>query len=280
MNKINSHEVINHVQKLPALSTVVSELLTTMDQEDVDIDAIAKKIACDQVLTVKILRLANSSFYGMQHKVSSINEAITVLGFRNVRMMIASSAITGSFQVTKSPYFNSLSFWRHSIGTAVCAKELATHTGSNQEFAFIAGLIHDIGKLVLVTHYTKQYEKTLEYLHQHNCDTLTAEQAIMGCDHAEISRVVMQYWKFPEEMQIAISKQHLDDGEPANQLSGIIHLADIFSLALDFSKDDYAVVPKISPRVWENMHLDEQACRKICFHSERKFEAISQILIA
>ena len=278
MEKIDRADLSSNVQKLPAMSTVVTELLTTIDQQDVDVDAIAKKISHDQALTVKTLRLANSSFYGMQHKVSSIHGAITILGFRNVRMLIATSAITASFNPIKIPHFSFTSFWQHSIGTAICAREIAIHTCRNPEFAFIAGLIHDIGKLVLVTYYPKQYECALEYQVLHHCDPEDAEREILGLDHNEIGRVILQHWKFPEEMQIAVSEQNFSNDMSVNQLSGIVHLADIFSLALDFANDENAVVPKISPQVWDQLRLDEESCSKIFSESQNKFNEISQIL--
>ncbi|PRC93362.1 HDOD domain-containing protein [Solimicrobium silvestre] len=279
MKNIDPNEISNSVQKLPALSAIVVELLSSIDQENIDIDDIAKKISYDHVLTIKTLRLANSSFYGMQHKISSVHEAIVILGFRNVRMLIATSAITSSFSATELQNFSFPSFWRHSIGTAVCAKEIAAHIGSNQEYAFIAGLIHDIGKLVLATQYSGQYEKTLEYQELHNCDPLIAERETLGTDHSAIGTIVAKHWKFPEEMQLAVSQHHPEEGEQVVHLAGVIHLANIFALALDFSNDERAVVPKISPFVWDNIKLDEQACNQIFVSSAKKFEEIAQILI-
>jgi len=280
MDKIDRADLSSQVQKLPAMSTVVTELLTTIDQEDVDTGAIAEKISHDQALTVKTLRLANSSFYGMQHKISSIHEAINILGFKNVRMLIATSAITASFNPTKMKHFSFSSFWQHSVGTAICAREIALYTGRNPEFAFVAGLIHDIGKLVLVTHYPQQYADALEYQLLHHCDPEIAEREILGMDHCEIGQAVLKHWKFPEEMQTAVSELYCSDDRTVQQLSGIIHLADIFSLALDFSRDDTAVVPKISPRVWNRLRLDEAGCSKIFRAAENKFNEISQILTA
>ena len=283
MNKIDKTELSSQVQKLPALSSVVTELLTSIDQEDVDVDAIAKKIACDQALTVKTLRLANSSFYGMQHKISSISEAINILGFKNVRMMISTSAITVSFAPTQINHFSFTSFWQHSLGTAICAQEIAKRSpkqsAGNPEIAFIAGLIHDIGKLVLVTHYPKQYELALEYQIQHQCDPEFSEREILGMDHCEIGTAVLHHWKFPDEIQTAISEHYLNDDKSLHPLSGIVHLADIFSLALDFSRDEHVVIPKISAAVWEQMKLDEAACKTIFKNVQIKFEEMSQILV-
>ena len=278
MKKIDKAELRVNVQKLPALSSLVMELLTTMDQDNVDIDQIAKKIACDQALTVKTLRLANSSFYGMQHKISSIHEAIHILGFNSVRMLIATSAITASFTATKINHFSFTAFWQHSIGTAICAQELGKLSNCNPEFAFIAGLIHDIGKLVLVTHYPTQYERVLEYQRQHHCETKMAEQELLGVNHSEIGALVLQHWKFPDQMQTAVSEQYGDVDKSISHLSGIVHLANIFSLALDFSNDEHTIIPPISPTVWQQMKLDEPTCRTIFENAQHKFDEISQTL--
>ena len=279
MNSIDKNELFGHVQKLPAMSAVVTELLATIDQDEIDVDSIARKICCDQVIAVKTLRLANSSFYGMQHKISNMSEAINILGFKNVRMLVATSAITASFSPAKHGYFNYSSFWQHSTGTAICAKEIASSVGANQEVAFIAGLIHDIGKLVLVTHYPKHYAGAVEFQIQNGCELKTAERKTMGMDHGEISAVVIGHWNFPEKIQMAISTQHLDDDDPKYQLSGIIHLANAFAYGLDFSNDKSAVVPAISKQVWSRLNLDEPCCHRIFSEALRKFEDLSHSLV-
>lgn len=279
MNPIDKKELFGHVQKLPALSAVVMRLLATIDQDEIDVDSIARQIGQDQAITVKTLRLANSSFYGMQHKISNIGEAINVLGFKNVRMLVASSAISDSFSRAKPGHFNYGSFWQHSTGTAICAKEIACCVGANQEVAFIAGLIHDIGKLVLVTHYPHRFDRALEYQIQNGCELETAEQNTMGMDHGEISAAVIRHWNFPEKIQMAISMQHLDDDDPSYALSRIIHLASALAWGLDFSNDPSAVVPVISQHVWRKLNLDEQQCHRIFSEALRKFEELSQSLV-
>jgi putative nucleotidyltransferase with HDIG domain len=279
MNSVILSEILNRLQDLPTLSPIVNELLSSMNQENIDVDYIAKKISCDQTLTVKTLRLANSSFYGMQHKVSSIQEAIAILGFRNVRTLITSSSIASSFSKKNLKYFNYHSFWRHSIATAVCAKELARHSKTNQEFAFITGLIHDLGQLVLVSRYPELYEKTMEYQLQQHCDQLAAERATLGTDHCVIGKTLIRHWNFPEEMQIAVAHHHPEDAEIQNNLSAIVHMASIFSLALDLSRDEQVVIPKIANQAWTLLKLDERTCADIFAKTEQQFEEICEILI-
>jgi len=240
--------------------------------------SIARQIGRDQAITVKTLRLANSSFYGMQHKISNIGEAINVLGFKSVRMLVARSAITSSFCPKEAGHFNYGSFWQHSTGTAICAQEIARCVGASQEVAFIAGLIHDIGKLVLVTHYPQRYDGAVAYQIQNNCELVTAERNTMGMDHREISAAVVGHWNFPEKIVTAISMQHLDDDDPSYLLSGIIHLANAFAWGLDFSNEPLATVPVISQHVWRKLNLDEMQCHWIFSESLRKFDELSQNL--
>ncbi len=280
MKHINLKDVLSHVEELPALSSIFTELLNSIDQEYIDIESIAKKISLDQVLTVKTLRLANSSFYGMQNKVSSIHEAILILGFSNIRAMIATSAIIGNFfNGKKKQHHYFPTFWRHSIGTAICANEIANIIGSQKEYAFIAGLIHDIGKLILATQYPEEYEQVMQYQIANSCDSLTAEQQILGIDHGEIGHAVARHWKFPEVMQLVTYEHHPQTGQVMSDLAGLVHLADIIAIGLNLSNDENAVVPVISAAVWEKIQLNDTDCQRICINTYKKFTDIVPILL-
>ena len=146
---------------LPSLPAVVMELLGSIDQEDVDISVLAKKVSHDQALTAKTLRLANSSAYGLQVKVTTIQQAITFLGFQTTRNLIIAAAVTGCFPEGQCAGFDDKAFWRHSIATAACAKVLARRMRFNQDYAFTAGLLHDIGRLVLVSSFPALYAQAI-----------------------------------------------------------------------------------------------------------------------
>ncbi|WP_394782035.1 HDOD domain-containing protein [Undibacterium sp.] len=279
MNDILAADVIKKIQDLPALSSVVTELLSSIDQEEVDVDSIATKISHDLALTAKTLRLANSSFYGMQHKITSIQEAIAVLGFRNVRTLITTTAITGSFRKTQSGLFNFRSFWQHSIATAVCAKQLARHMKTSEEYAFIAGLLHDIGKLVLATRYAEQYEQVMIFRAEQDCYMQDAERAILSIDHTEVGKALTEHWKFPEEMQKAVAHHHDADQAESGILTTIVHVANAMSHALDLAEDETTLVPRISESAWNKLKLTQEASAEIFKETEKQFEEICQILI-
>lgn len=278
MNTIVPGEILRSIRNLPSLPTVVMELLASLDQEDVNIDALALKIAQDQALTAKTLRLANSSFYGMANQVTTIQEAIAILGFRTVRSVTTTAAMIGAFAGSTRTGFNVTPFWRHAIAAAVCARELATHLSLNPEHAYIAGLLHDIGRLVLVTSFQPNYAATMAYRVQHDCHLLDAEHAVLGVDHALVGHVLTQHWKFPEAMQQAVACHHAPLVQSMQPLSLVILAADAIAHALDLSKDMDDLVPPVPTGLWKQLGLDEKALLKVFQNAEKQFEGASLIL--
>lgn len=280
MNTIVLDDVLRRIDNLPSLPTVVMELLASMNQEDVNIDALAQKIAQDQALTAKTLRLANSSFYGMANQVTTIQEAIAILGFRTVRSLAATAALIATFAGGTHAHFSAAPFWRHAIAAAVCARELASQLNINPEYAYTAGLLHDIGRLVLVTQFQPNYEATMTHRAQHDCHLLDAEQAVLGLDHAQVGYVLMRHWKFPEAMQQAVASHHAPLIEGAQALSMIVLAADAIAHALDFSMDEDDLVPPVPTGLWKQLGLDEKALREVFENAEKQFEGASLVLNA
>ncbi|MCU6433521.1 HDOD domain-containing protein [Undibacterium sp. Jales W-56] len=279
-NKVSMAELAAKLQQLPALSSIVMELLHSMETDDVDIGSIATKISHDQTLTAKALRLANSSFYGMQYKIKTIQEAITLLGFRSVQTLVTTSAIIGNFTENQSAVFNITSFWRHAIASAICAREIAHFVNASPDKAFTASLLHDIGKLVLATTYREQYAQVLASQKESNTYLFLLERSMLGIDHAAVGNALAAYWQFPEEIQKAIAYHHEIPPDNDSKLAMIVHIADVIAHALDLTKIEEDDVPEINVLAWERLGLSYEACKKIFNNTETQFEEICQILIA
>ena len=271
-------EVLSRIHKLPSLPAVVMELLASMAQDDVDIDVLAKKIAQDQALTAKTLRLANSSFYGMAHQITTIQEAISILGFRTVRSLVTTAALIGTFAGNSNGKFNATPFWRHSIAAAVCARELASQRKLNPEYAYTAGLLHDIGRLVLVTQFQDNYEATMTYRLQHDCQLFDAEHAVLGIDHAAVGHALTQHWKFPEAIQRAIACHHSPEIHDTAPLTLVVLASDVIAHALDLSKDEDDTVPPVPEALWQQLGMDEATLLNIFKNAEMQFEGASLVL--
>ena len=273
-------DIIKSIRDLPSLPAVVVELLGNLDQEDTSTKRLGEKIAQDQALAAKTLRLANSSFYGMQCKVTTIPQAIAVLGFNSVRTLVTAAAVVGNFSAAAECDFDFKIFWRQSIATALCAKTLARHKNVNQDHAFMAGLLHDIGRLVLVTHSPKLYAEVLAHRAAQDCSVFEAERAILGLDHTMVGRALAEYWKFPLPMQKAIENHHISETQEKGSLAALIFVADSIAYALDLCGDDDAMVPPVPSITWNGLNLEKDIVMNIFSETESQFEETCQILVS
>jgi putative nucleotidyltransferase with HDIG domain len=280
MNPLSLDDVIGKLQDLPSLPAVVMELLTSIDREDVDISVLARKVSHDQALTAKTLRLANSSTYGLQVKVTTIQQAITFLGFQTTRNLITAAAMTGCFPGGQCAGFDNTAFWRHSIATAACARVLARRMRFNQDYAFTAGLLHDIGRLVLVSTYPQRYAEVLAWRGAHDCELIEAERAVLGVDHVMTGVALAERWKFSETMRLGIAWHHEPERAGAGFLATIIHVANAIVHALDIAGEDDDLVPPVSPVAWSALGLNEEAYLHVFRETELQFDEISTVLMS
>lgn len=274
---ITLDDVVAHIRALPSLPAVVAELLASMEQEDIDVNALAGKIALDQALAAKTLRLSNSSFYGMQSSVTTIQQAVSVLGFHNIRTLVTACALTASFAPAAGQRFDFTTFWRHSVGTAACARVLAPHLRQHPETAFTCGLLHDLGTLVLATSYPERYASAVEHQRQNDCVTQLAERAVFGLDHAQVGSALAGHWLFPSAIQSAVAGHHDPDG--GDTLALTIYLANALAHALDFSGTEDDQAPPLSLQAWRGAALSDAACHQIFRDSEQLFHDLCRILV-
>jgi putative nucleotidyltransferase with HDIG domain len=280
MSAVLPEQLAGAMDDLPSLPAVVMELLNSIDQEDVDIAVLAKKVSHDQALTAKTLRLANSSAFGLQLKVTTIQQAITYLGFQATRNMITAAALTGCFAENRCAGFDHKAFWRHSIATASCARILARQLRLNQDIAFTAGLLHDIGRLVLVSSFPDKYAQAIEYRKRADCTLLEAERAVLGADHMTAGAALARHWNFSETMTLPIALHHEPESKGAGFLTAIVHVANAMVHALDIGGDKDEIAPAVSPVAWAALALNEETCLHVFRETELQFAEISELLMS
>lgn len=280
MTHLTIQDIENNLTDLPSLPAVVMELLTSIDQEDVDISVLARKVSLDQALTAKTLRLANSSHSALQVKVTTIQQAITFLGFQATRGLITAAAVTSCFPEGKCPGFDDRAFWRHSIATAACAKVLARRMRVNQDFAFTAGLLHDIGRLVLVTSYPERYSAVLARRALEDRELIDVEREVLGVDHVAAGMALARHWHFSDTMLQAIAHHHDPETTGAGFLATIVHVANAIVHGLDLARDDDELVPPVSMVAWTALGLSEEAYLHVFHETELQFEEMSTVLMA
>jgi len=187
---------------LPSMPALLMDALQQLDGKQ-DLAALVNKISLDPSVAVRILRIVNSPFYGMPREIGSLREAIVLLGFNRVRDILISICFA-KILPTGHKDFNYRRFWHHSMAVAECTRQLASCIGANSDFAFTAGLLHDIGSLVIAVLFPDEFSRLVEVSANFDIET---EQKLLGFDHPTIGGRAAQYWNFPQEIQEAI-EQH------------------------------------------------------------------------
>ena len=154
-------EMIARLHKLPAMPAVAMELLSSLSDDNTEVDALARRIAQDQAIAARVLRVANSPFYGLQTQVGSIRDAIVVLGFSSVRSLVLTATVVSGLPAGRCPGFSQEHFWRHGLAVGVAARSLAQALGRKADNLFIAGLLHDIGRLAMVVVAPDDYARVI-----------------------------------------------------------------------------------------------------------------------
>lgn len=278
MRALTISEVVDRVRQLPALPAIVLELMRLLDDENVDIAAIAAKISRDQSMSAKLLRLANSSFYGLSGQIMTIHDATMVLGLRSVRTLTIASSMMAGLRAPGSGSVDAQIFWRHCLATAMCARSFAAHCDQDPDAAFIAGLLHDIGKQVLVVHFPEAWAAVMVHRSKFDCEAADAEREVLGFDHAAIGAELAGRWRFPAAVRDAIAGHHDSTSTGASALADLIHIADGVAHALDLSGDPNEMVPQLSPSAWDRLGLSWASLQPAFAGIEREHRSVAMAL--
>ncbi|MBC3812315.1 HDOD domain-containing protein [Undibacterium aquatile] len=276
MNRIAIHQIVEEVKDLPTLPAVVMEILNNIDKEDVDTHELADKVTRDIALTAKTLRLANSAYYATQFKVTTIQQAIALLGLTTVKQIIVTAALTGCFPENNCQGFSHKDFWRHSNAVAIVAKILARRLNLSLDVAFTAGLLHDIGTLVLVTYHSAEYEHVIVWQTEHQCTQFDAEREILGIDHAAVGEELAIYWNFSDQMKNAIAGHHQPDKPGLGFLATIVHVANGIAHVLNVTESADHTTPEITALSWHSLGLDQEALDQVLQEAGDEFNKLKQ----
>jgi len=221
---VNLDALFAQPQALPTIPKVAQELIQGFNDEDVPVGDIIRRISADQVLSARLLRLANSAYYHVPRTVATVDDAVSMLGFINVRTMVISAGLTGCFKVM--PGIDLKQFWRHSLHTAGAAKHLCGEAGLNTELAFTVGLLHAIGELVLhagMPAAMLQIDKSIKMLDPRR---FAAQRQALGYTYVEVGTELARKWKFPDELcqAIAASGEPMQQA-PFNAVGAVVHIA-------------------------------------------------------
>lgn len=244
--------ILDRLHQLPAMPLVVQEVMASFRSEGTGSAALAHKIAFDQGLSARVLRVANSSFYGLQREVGSIQEAVMVLGFDTVRSLVLSAGFMKSFPASSDVLFDRQAFWLRSFRVATYTEAIANCVGLEQKLAFTAGMFHDIGLLVFDVCIPEQFADILRQQKATGRDVTEVERLVLGFDHAGIGGDMARRWNFPPGIEHAIRYWRTPERDLSAVLDGMVFIA----VLLDGGLRAQALLDRVPAAVRERLGIE------------------------
>ena len=212
-------------KNLPSLPLVVRKLIAAVNAPNTEMRELAALIEQDAGLAARMLRLANSPFYGLSGEVGSIQQAAVVLGFRTIAQLAASIGLIQAIKVEHCEHFDMRQFWATSMRVAASARWLALQRGMSGESAYLAGLLHDIGLPLAAATFPEAMERALADSQATGQDLLALEQAQLGFDHSALSAKLMQIWNVPADLAEAIARYRVPPIAAKENMGDVLHIA-------------------------------------------------------
>lgn len=222
--------LVAQVETLPSLPSLYTEIIECLHRPEFSMDDVGAIIAKDIAMTAKVLKLVNSAFFGLGRRISSPAEAAAYLGAEVLKALVLSANVFGQYQAIQIGNFSADALWQHSLRTAGAAKIIAKEEHATRvqvEEAFVAGMLHDSGKLVLATNFPDPYREVLDKMETQRLSACEAERAVFGASHAEIGGYLLGLWGLPVPVVEAIALHHSPGLIPTEQFTALtaVHVA-------------------------------------------------------
>ena len=248
---------IRQIENLPTLPSVYAEVDRLCKNPDVAAEELSRVIEADPPITLKLLKLANSAFFGFSRKITTIKDAISLLGNKTVRNTILNISIyEATKNLAESGGLDRKQFWIHSVGCGSIARFLNKKLKLGREESFTAGIVHDMGKIILDSLYSDYYREVLKIAEENDLPVRDAENQVLGIDHGSIGLELAGHWKLPEELLEAIANHHTPShSEKDTQIASLTHVGDALCRRLNIGSGGDATVPEPEEKALERLDL-------------------------
>lgn len=238
-------EVLKLVKDIQPFPKVAQRVMGLLADPDTDVRALAEVIQYDEVITANVLKICNAPYFGLARKISSLREALVVIGDENLKDIIITSSSAGFYKgaVGAGYQLEQGDLWRHSVAVAIMTKLLVGKVPEvDRAAAFTAGLLHDIGKRFLSSFVSDDFERIMAKVGEGESSFVEAEKEVLGITHAELGGIVLKRWEFPEEIQLAVMRHHDPDVLSKEPLSALVALGNalVISMGIGVGADGLA----------------------------------------
>ena len=271
---ISLRDLVNNslrVSSLPEIYFQINEVLNDPHSSFADI---ADVISADTSLSARLLKIVNSPFYGFPSEIDAISHAVSIVGTRQLRDLALATTVISCFKGVPQDHVNMNSFWRHSITCGIAARAIAIYNRQvNPERFFLAGILHDIGRLVLFENLPDAAEKIMEQFKGGDKPLYRVEREILGFDHTEIGAALLEKWGLPESLREIIAFHH----DPFKSTrygyeASIIHMGDIFSKSMEAGSSGDPYIPPLQPESWDQLKMETSVLPFLWNQVETQYE--------
>lgn len=249
-------DLLQHDIRLPSLPEVIAELHDTAASPSSSASDLAAVVAKDPGLAALLLRIVNSAFFGFPQHIETIPRAVAVVGVKQLTMLATGGAVAKLFGEPPDGSFRLEDFWRHSVGVAILARALCRRARlAEPERHFVAGLLHDVGRLALSAVAPDISLAATDASRRHHICLREAENLVAGFDHAAFGGMLLRKWNLPHPLVMAVLRHHEPEREDAREEAMTLHVADWLMKALHPARDDEYRLPPLSPAAWSALAL-------------------------
>lgn len=266
--------IVDGIETIPTLPSVVVRIMEAIDNPKTSAEDINAIILTDPGITAKVLRLVNSAYYGFPRKIASVTQAVVILGFSTVRNLVLTATIFDVFSHKTRNALDRVGLWQHSTGTAVLSRMIARRLKHpDLEDVFIAGLLHDIGKLVLDEFAEQDYRRVVKVVQEKDMLLREAEHLVLQCDHCDVGAWVAMRWNLPPVLVQTIQHHHNpEDAEEAGDVVAMIHIGNALARMKKIGHPGDAKVPPVRKESLERLGVGKGDLAAILEESNAELE--------
>ncbi len=278
MNQVDTNTIRSSIERLNALPTIpniLKKLLKMLENPSTSLNDIGHFISHDPVITSKVLRMINSPIYGFPGRISSVNQAVILLGLNVVKGMLLSVSV---YDIMKKVM---VGLWEHSLACAIASRLMAKKKGLKEtEESSIAGLLHDIGKVALLLQFKDSYESAIKLAERKGFAIMEAEKEVFIIDHAKAGEWMSEKWSFPKNLIEIIGYHHKPNVSKNFPLeTSIVHFADILVRGRGFGFAGDKTVPPVNEIAWTILGFSNKDIKDILKELEESMEIANELFI-
>lgn len=271
--KHSPEDIVKGVVGLISLPDVCVRVREMVDDPNSSAADIGKVICNDAALTARLLRIVNSAFYGFPARIETVSRAITIVGNEELRDLVFASTVAGIFEDLPSDLVDIESFWRHSVYCGIVSRIIAKKRRVlHNERLFVAGLLHDIGRLVIAFKLPDQYRRVQQYVQEHDIPLHEAEMQVLGFDHTRVGEELMKAWSLPQSHQMATANHHTpSDADGYTLEASIVYLANMITELAEAGAHEGNYLNDVPEEIWEVTQVSPADVEDILIEARDQF---------